>query len=83
MEVVLNPYSHYLGSCDVFLIPKTTNNLERRIFEDTVLIQRESQAVLDGVTRLEFSRLFQGWERLWVCCVTCKANSFEGDSADS
>jgi hypothetical protein len=76
------PNSQYLGSCDIFLISKTTIQLKIRIFEDIVLIQCESQVVLDGVTKLEFGRHFQEWERPWVSCITSKGNSFEGVCAD-
>jgi hypothetical protein len=52
-----------LAPCDFFLFPKMKLKLKGRRFDIIVVIQAESQRVLDTLTEKEFQETFQKWRR--------------------
>jgi hypothetical protein len=53
-----------------FLFPKANIQLKRWRFKDLREIEVQSQVVLDCITRREFHRCLQQWERCWAHCET-------------
>jgi hypothetical protein len=63
----------------VFVFPKMKIHLKQRL-KDTVEIQAESQGMPDSITKWEFQRCLQQWERHWARCINSKWDYSEGDS---
>jgi hypothetical protein len=58
-----HPYSWDLAPCDSVLFPKLKIKLKGRHFETVSDIQKESQAVLDGIKENDFHGACEAWKK--------------------
>jgi hypothetical protein len=68
------PYSPDLALCHFALLPKLIMKLMGRRFETASDIQRESQAVLDGIKENNFHDDFEAWKKVGTALYVPKAN---------
>jgi hypothetical protein len=57
------PYSPDLAPCDIALFPKLKMKLEGQCFKTVSHIQREPQAVLDSIKKIDFHGAFEVWKK--------------------
>jgi hypothetical protein len=53
--------------------------LKGRRFDTTEVIEAESQAVLNTLTKQDFQDAFKKWQKHWERCIRAEGNYFEGD----
>jgi hypothetical protein len=75
------PYSPDLAPCDFTLFPKLQMKLKGQCFETVSDIQRESQAVLDGIKENDFHGALEVWKNRWDHCMRSQGDYFEGDGS--
>lgn len=73
------PYSPDLAPCDFFLFPRLKKNLKGKRFDTIEEIQENSQKELQSISKFEFEKCFQQWEKRWHKCFAADGKYFEGD----
>jgi hypothetical protein len=61
----------------IFLFSKLKIKLKGRLFETVKMIEAESWAMLNTLTKCDFQDAFQSWQKRCKWCVHAEGNYFE------
>jgi hypothetical protein len=62
-----------------FLFPRLKAKQKGRHFDTVVVIESESQVVLNILTEHDFQNVFKKWQKLWELCIRTEGDYFEGN----
>ena len=71
------PYSPDLTPCDFFLFPRLKKVMKGHRFEAMEDPKRNSTKTLLNISKEEFAKCFQQWQKHWAKCVAAEGNYVE------
>jgi len=71
------PYSPDLAPSDFFLFPRLKKVMKGHQFEATEDIKRNSTKTLLDISKEEFAKCSQQWQKRWAKCVAAEGNYVE------
>lgn len=73
------PYSPDLAPCDFFLFPRMKRDMKGKRFADIDEVKKKTTEALAGITKDEFKKCFENWNKRLDKCINSNGEYFEGD----